>query len=132
GCNRSTVTRWLNGETEPRVAPLLHVVQLTTQRALDFVASLAPLDQVPALHREYADLERQRRLAYEMPWAHAVLHALELESYRRRPRHEPGCIAALLGIDRAQEEAALTALARAGQIKKVRGRFKPNRVLSVD
>lgn len=131
-CNRNTVTRWLRGDTEPRVAQLLHLLQLTTQRALDFVASLVPLEQVPALHREYEDLEQQRRLAYEMPWAHAVLHVIELESYQRLPRHEPGFIASLLGIEPEQESAALRALAQVGQIKQVDGRYRPTRVLSVD
>src|SRR5690606_7166922 len=32
GCNRNTVARWLRGDTEPRLAQLLQLVQLTTQR----------------------------------------------------------------------------------------------------
>lgn len=131
-CNRNTITRWLRGDTEPRVAQLLQLVQLTTQRSLDFVASMVPLEQVPALQSEYEDLQRQRRLAYDMPWANAVLRVLELAAYRRLPRHEPGFIASLLGIDLEQEEAALEALAQARQIKSVGGRFRPSRVLSVD
>ncbi len=131
-CNRNTIARWLRGDTEPRVAQLLHLVQLTTQRSLDFVASMVPLEQVPALHSEYEDLERQRRLAYDMPWANAVLRVLELSVYRQLPQHEPGFIASLLGIELEQEAAALEALVQARQIKKVAGRFRPNRVLSVD
>lgn len=132
GCNRNTVARWLRGETEPRVAELLQLVQLTTQRLLDFVARFVPLQRVAALAKHYQALERQRRIAYDMPWAHAVLHVLELEAYRRLPRHQPGFIARLLGITIETEEAALEALLGAGQIRRVRGRFRPARVLSVD
>lgn len=132
GCNRNTVARWLRGETEPRVAELLHLLQLLTQRLLDFVARLVALDSVPALARHYEDLKRQRRIAYDMPWAQAVLHVLELESYRRLARHEPGFIARLLGITLEQERSALDALLAARQIKRSRGRYRPARVLSVD
>lgn len=132
GCNRNTVTRWLSGKTEPRVPELLHLVQLTTQRVLDFVAYLVPVGRVPALRRHYEDLQRQRDLAYQMPWAHAVLHVLELRAYRTLPRHQPGFIAGLLGIDADLEEAALQALAQARQIRKLRGLWRPARVLSVD
>lgn len=132
GCNRNTVARWLRGETEPRLGELLQLLQLLTQRLLDFVARLVPLDRVAALALHYEALERQRRIAYDMPWAHAVLHALELETYRRLSRHEPGCIARLLGITIEQERAALDALLAARQIQRSRGRFRPSRVLSVD
>ena len=132
GCNRNTLTRWLRAETEPRVAQLLQLLQLTTQRALDFVACLVPPSQVPALSRDYEDLQRQRHLAYEMPWAHAVLRVLELQAYQALPEHQPGFIAKLLGISLEQEQHALDALARAGQIRRAQGRWRPSRVLSVD
>jgi transcriptional regulator with XRE-family HTH domain len=132
GCNRNTVARWLRGQTEPRVAELLQLVQLTTQRLLDFVARLVAIERVPALAAQYDALERQRRIAYDMPWAHAVLHVLELEAYRRLPRHEPGFIARLLGISVETERAALDALLGARQIRRSRGRFRPTQVLSVD
>lgn len=132
GCNRNTVARWLRGQTEPRVGELLRLVQVTTQRVLDFVARLVALEHVPAFARHYEDLERQRRIAYEMPWAHAVLHVLELEAYRKLERHEPGFIARLLGISLEQERAALDALMAARQVERVKGRLRPRRVISVD
>lgn len=132
GCNRNTVARWFQGQTEPKVHQLLHLVQLTTQRLLDFVAGFVPLSELPSLSRSAEDLRRQRSLAYEMPWAHAVLRVLEIEDYRRLPHHEPGFIAARLGLSLEQEESALLALAEAKQIRKARGLWRPARVLSVD
>lgn len=131
-CNRNTVARWLRGDTEPRVSQLLQLLQLTTQRVLDFVASLVEPTQVPALSPDYQDLQRQRDLAYQMPWAHAVLRVLELQAYQQLSAHEPGFIAQWLGIDLEQEQEALQALKEAGQIRWVRGRWHPSRILSVD
>jgi transcriptional regulator with XRE-family HTH domain len=132
GCNRNTVARWFQGQTEPKVHQLLHLVQLTTQRLLDFVAGFVPLNEIPSLSRSAEDLRRQRLLAYEMPWAHAVLRALEVEDYRRLQHHEPGFIATRLGLSLEQEESALQALAEAKQIRKTRGLWRPASVLSVD
>jgi transcriptional regulator with XRE-family HTH domain len=131
GVNRNTVARWLVGATEPRVPLLLALVEATTQRALDFLAELAP-GELPSVAAAQADLRRQRDLAYSHPWAHAVLRALELEQYRALPRHEDGFLAVRTGISLEQEERALEALLRANQIQSRGGRFRARRVLAVD
>lgn len=131
-CNRNTVARWFQGQTEPKVHQVLRLVQLTTQRLLDFIAQFVPLTEIPALARSAEDLRRQRLLAYEMPWAHAVLRALEIQDYRQLSQHEPGFIAARLGLSLEQETAALSALSLAKQIRKSGGLWRPTRVLSVD
>lgn len=132
GVNRNTVARWLAGDTEPRLPQLLAFLDVTTQRALDFVAEVAPPESLPSVAPAYRDLQEQRGLAYRMPWTHAVLRALELTQYRALPRHQPGFIAARAGITLEQEEQCLAALLRAKQIQRRRGLFRVARVLAVD
>jgi hypothetical protein len=64
--------------------------------------------------------------------SHAVLHALELDEYRRAQRHDPELVARALGLPVSDSEALLAELASAGQIKRARGRWKLRRVLTVD
>jgi transcriptional regulator with XRE-family HTH domain len=130
--DRNTVARWLRGASEPKLPDLLRFVDVTTQRLLDFVASFVDPNVLPTLRATWVDLQRQRRLAYDLPWAHAVLRALELDVYRRLTVHEPGFIARLIGIGGALEQQCLDALARAGQIRKRRGKWTLTRVLAVD
>lgn len=130
--NRNTVARWLAGSTEPRLPQLLALVEVTTQRALDFLAELVEPKALPSVAAAHADLQRQRELAYSLPWAHAVLRALELEQYRALPRHRPGFIAACTGLTLEQEEQCLKALLHAKQIRRRGGRFHVGRVLSID
>jgi len=130
--NRNTIARWLTGKTEPRLPQLLSLIQATTQRLLDFLGEAAGGTPLPSIAPAYADLQRQRSLAYRQPWSHAVLRALELEQYRALPRHEPGFVAARLGISLEQEEQCLTALLRAKQVRRRAGRFQVARVLAVD
>jgi transcriptional regulator with XRE-family HTH domain len=132
GVNRNTVARWLRGDTEPRLAELLAFVEVTTHRVLDFIAELVDPERVPSIRRAFCDLRAQRALAYEMPWAHVVLRALELDGYRALPRHEPGFIATRTGISLEEEERCLSALARARQIRRRRGLYRVARVLAVD
>jgi transcriptional regulator with XRE-family HTH domain len=132
GVNRNTVARWLAGTTEPRLPQLLAFLDATTQRALDFVAQVAPPEQLPSVAPAYRDLQEQRGLAYRLPWAHAVLRALELTQYRALPRHQPGFIAACAGVTLEQEEQCLAALLRAKQIQHKHGRYQVARVLAVD
>lgn len=130
--SRNTVARWLDASTEPRLPDLLRWVEATTQRLFDFVAAFADPKSLPSLAAAYGDLERQRRLAYELPWAHAVLRALELDAYTRLPTHVSGFIAARVGIEPELEDECLRALAAAGQIRSKRGKWQVSRVLAVD
>jgi hypothetical protein len=88
--------------------------------------------RVPSVAAAQADLQRQRSLAYGLPWAHAVLRALELEQYRALERHCPGFLAACTGIDAEQERKCLAALLQAKQIRRRGGRYGVRRVLAVD
>jgi transcriptional regulator with XRE-family HTH domain len=132
GVNRNTVARWLSGDTEPRVPQLLALVEATTQRALDFLAFLVEPTSLPSLAAAHADLQQQRGLAYSQPWAHAVLRALELEEYRALPRHDPAVLARSVGISVAESEECFQALLHAKQVRRLKGRYRVGRVLSVD
>lgn len=130
--DRTTVARWLRGVTEPRLPELLAFVAATTPRLLEFVSLFVDPRTLPATSAAYRDLMVQRQLAYELPWSHAVLRALELASYRALPQHQPGFIAAELGISLEEEERYLAALLAAHQVRKRRGRYIVQRVLTVD
>ncbi|MDQ2644815.1 MAG: DUF4423 domain-containing protein [Myxococcota bacterium] len=132
GADRTTVARWVSGATEPKLPELLAIIETTTQRLLDFVALFVDPESLPSTRAAYRDLRAQRRLAYELPWSHGVLRALELEQYRKLPRHEPGFIAACLGLSLEEERRYLSELAKAGQIRLRRGRWELRRVLTVD
>ncbi|HXS18913.1 MAG TPA: DUF4423 domain-containing protein, partial [Polyangiaceae bacterium] len=77
-------------------------------------------------------LQEARRAAYEMPWSHAVLRALELETYKNLPVHQPGWIARQLGLDLAIEQEALHLLGRTGQIELVAGKWHIVDTLTID
>ncbi|HWP08947.1 MAG TPA: DUF4423 domain-containing protein [Polyangiaceae bacterium] len=132
GRSRNTVARWLDGTTEPRLPDLLHFIEATTQRLADFLAAFVDPRTLPSFRESYLDLERQRHIAYAMPWAHAVLRALELDAYRRLAAHQPGFIARQIGIDAELEGGCLKALAAAGQIVRRAGKWRVRRVLAVD
>lgn len=130
--DRTTVARWLHGDTEPKLPELLAFIEHTTQRLLEFVSLFVDPEALAETRRAYRDLVEQRRLAYELPWSHAVLRALEVSRYRALPKHEPGVIAALVGISEEEEARYLKALEACKQIRRVRGRYVVRRVLTVD
>jgi transcriptional regulator with XRE-family HTH domain len=130
--NRNTLARWLDGTTEPRLPDLLRFVHATSLRLLEFLGAIVEPGRLPSMVQAHRDLEAQRRIAYDMPWSHAVLRALELSTYRALDKHEPGFIARQLGIDLATEDSCLRALATSGQIRRTRGKWQQVRVLAVD
>jgi hypothetical protein len=132
GMHRVSVSRFVKGSAEPRLPDLLRLVEGTSLRLLDFLAIFVPPELLPEAKEEWAVLEAQRRVAYELPWSHAVLRAIELESYRRLPSHRAGWIAGRLGIAPQEEERCLSALAQSRLIQRRRGRWVACNVLTVD
>jgi transcriptional regulator with XRE-family HTH domain len=132
GVDRTTLARWLSGHTEPCLPEFLRLVDVTTQRLLDFIALFADPAELSATQAAYLDLRVQQKLAYELPWSHAILRALELAPYRALPQHQPGFLADQIGIDVEQESRYLTELASAGQIRWDGTHFRLHRVLAVD
>jgi len=132
GTNRVSLARWLKGEAEPRLPELLRVIDASSLRLLDFLAAFVPPEQLPEAREKWRVLESQRKVAYSLPWSHAVMRVLETEAYRRLPQHQAGFIARRLGISEAEEAECLQALAASELIAKRRKRWVTTQVLTVD
>jgi transcriptional regulator with XRE-family HTH domain len=132
GIHRVSVARWLKGSAEPRLPDFLKLIDMSSVRLLDFVAVFVSPAELAATRLGWQVLEAQRRVAYELPWSHAVMRVLELEQYRALPAHRPGWIAERLGLPVDEEERCLAALAASKLIRRRRGRWEVLRVLTVD
>ena len=132
GHSRFSVARWLSGSAEPRLPELLSLVEAATFRVLDFLACFTNIDKLPSVAEEFRALEAARKTAYDVPWSHAVLRALELVDYRKLGRHRPGWLAKRLGISRQEEQRCLEALATARQITLQNGLWCVDQTRTVD
>jgi transcriptional regulator with XRE-family HTH domain len=132
GVNRYAVARWQRGRAEPRLPDFLRLVHASADRLLDFIAAFTPPEQVDAIADAWRALEAARELAYDTPWSHAVLRALDLQQYRALPRHRHGWIAERLSISPHEERRCLDLLLRAGQIRKQGARFVVETASRVD
>jgi transcriptional regulator with XRE-family HTH domain len=132
GVDRTTLARWLAGNAEPRLPEFLRLVDVTTQRLLQFIGLFASPADLPSTQAAYRDLQAQQKLAFDLPWSHAVLRALELSSYDALDRHVPGCLGRHIGIDADEEQRYLDELAAAGQIRWEGSHWSLHRVLTVD
>jgi DNA-binding phage protein len=115
GRSRFAVARWLKGEAEPRLPDFLRLIEAMSLRGLDFVAAFVDPKELPSLRGHWERLEAGRRAAFDLPWSHAVLRVIELESYQRAP-HRAGYIAAQLGISTEEEQKCVEALLTSGQL----------------
>ncbi|MGD8860548.1 MAG: DUF4423 domain-containing protein [Myxococcales bacterium] len=132
GINRVSVGRWLKGAAEPRLPDLLRLVEATSLRLLDFVDAFAPAAELPAAREAWQVLEAQRRLAYDLPWSHAVMRVLELRAYRDLRRHSDAFIARRLAIPEEEVARCLQALSDSKLIARRAGRYRVTRMLTVD
>ncbi|MDH5671123.1 MAG: DUF4423 domain-containing protein [Myxococcales bacterium] len=132
GRNRNTVSRWRNGMSEPRLPDLLAFVEASTLRLLDFIALFADPAALETTATAYLQLQNQRRVAYELPWSHAVLRALELADYGRSEHHDDRFIASRLGIDEEEVRRSLDALEAAAVIEHRGSHYSIREVLAVD
>ena len=132
GQSRFAIARWFKAEAEPRLPDFLRLLDALTLRLLDFLEGLVDPSLLESVAPAWQRLQAARLTAYEAPWSHAVLRALELEAYRKQKTHVPGWIAARVGITREEEERGLKLLQASGQIRRRRGRFEVVESMAVD
>jgi hypothetical protein len=130
--SRFALARWLKGDAEPRLPDFLQLIEVSSLRLLDFVSVLVDPADVPCLKEGWEELQLARRAAYQRPWSHALLRALELEQYRALPVHEAGWLARLLGLPEDEERMCLELLASTGQIELFDGKWRVRQVLTID
>jgi len=124
GYSRYSIARWMKGEAEPRLPEFLRLIEATSRRALDFIATLQDPASLPSAEEKWTRLARMRQAAYEESWSHAVLRALELDEYADVGDGN-AWLASVLGIGAAQLEPALAALERSGQIARIGTKWAP-------
>jgi DNA-binding phage protein len=122
--SRFAIARWFKAEAEPRLPDFLCLIDALTLRLLDFLEGIVDPSKLPSVAPVWQRLQAARRTAYEVPWSHAVMRALELEQYAKLANHVPGWIAARIGITQEEEERGLQLLRASGQIRRRRGRFE--------
>lgn len=127
--NRYTLGRWLSSKAQPSLPEFLRLVEATSRRGLDLIALIVDPRDLPSLEKPWNQLQAAREIAYNEPWSHAVLRALEIADYGE---NDSGILARQLGISNALATRGLEALAQSGQIRLEKGRWKLDRVFAVD
>jgi len=130
GYNRYSISRWLQGTAEPKLPELLCLIEVSSRRLLDFIATLVDPARMTSTAASWALLESARETAYGQPWSHAVLRALELDA--DTSEDQASWIARKIGLPRDAVERALQALRKTKHIKQRKGRYVPVQVLKVD
>jgi transcriptional regulator with XRE-family HTH domain len=130
--SRHQVSRWLRGQTQPRLPDFLRVLDAITGRATDLVAELVPIDRVPSAVRDWQRRQAARSLAHEEPWTEAILRVIESRPYRGLSAHSTEFVADALDLSLDTVQRCVDKLDAAGIIAQRGGRYEPVQALTVD
>jgi DNA-binding phage protein len=130
--SRFRVTRFLSGESRPRVPEFLALVQaLSGGRLAEFVALLVDIRHIPELAAERDRLDAARRAVFGYPWTAAVLALLDTQVPSARAV-DASFVARTLGLDLSMAEQCLGVLAQARVLRKRRQGYELHAPLIVD
>jgi hypothetical protein len=132
GRNRYSVASWLDGTAEPKLPDFLRLVDVNGRRLLDLLAALEDPAQLPSVKGRWQQLQRARETAYEMPFSHAVLRALELEGSARPSGSQASWLAKRLGVAKPEVVQALQLLVATGQVRETARGFRLMEVTAID
>lgn len=124
GRNRYTVSRWLHGSGEPTLPELLQYVAVVGGRLVDFAAAFFDPQVLPSVRDAWSHLQLARKAAYELPWSHGVLRALEVKNAPAGLLAQKSWLASTLNVSVAEVQSSLDILEVTGQVKKSRSRYK--------
>ena len=131
GHSRHQVRRWLSEEAVPKLPQFFGLVQAITGRLPDLIGELVPIERVPSLRAQHAQLQAARRLAHDQPWTEAVLRLLETQD-ARATHFDAQQIAERLSISEELVQTCLAQLVSAGIVDRDGSRFRVVDALSVD
>lgn len=130
--HRGTLTRWVEGESQPRLPQFLRLLEATTHRLLEFVSLIVDPEKLDSVREAYRTLGLQQTLAYDHPASGLVLRALELETYRQLPTHSSGELIRATGLREEEVDRLLVLLQEAGLVRWCSPRYELVEVSTVD
>jgi len=110
---------------------LLRIANACSYRLCDCVEIFVEPSEVPEIATMYETLQRQRQVAYDMPWSHAVLRAMELPGYRKSAGLSETFLTQALGTTESVVRERIAASLRPEHCGDG-GRWVPAEVLAVD
>jgi len=123
GLSRFRISRFLNGQTRPRLPEFFELLQGLTGRLADFVALFVEIQRIPRLAAEYVKLAASRRAAFVHPWTSAVVALLDTASCRKRGAVDSAFFARALAITPEVAQECLDVLSEAGVLRKRRNGY---------
>lgn len=130
--DRHAAGRWLRGQSDIKMADLLRFIEWTSLSLYDFLSSFVDPARLPEAQDEYRALLAARTAAKTMPWAHAIVHMVDLPSYSQCEKHEAGWFASRLGLSLQEEAQCLAHLVESGQLTYRQERYFATDRLNVD
>jgi hypothetical protein len=121
--SRFRISRFLNGQTRPRLPEFFILLHALTERLADFVALLVDVRQIPRLAAEHAKLAASRRAAFAHPWTSAVVALLDTDAFRKRGAVDAEVLAEALGTESSAAQQCLDVLTEAGVLRRRPGRY---------
>jgi len=121
GFSRYQVSRWLSGGTQPNLPEFLCLVDVMSRRLLDLLALFADPARLPSVAARWQQIDVARKAAYQMPWSHAVLRALEIEA-PQRGAEQLSWLSQRVGIPVEVVRECLAVLRATGQVREHRSR----------
>jgi transcriptional regulator with XRE-family HTH domain len=132
GTNRYSVARWLKGQAQPMLPTFLQLVDVMSGRMPDLIASMVDPTKLPTLADRWGQLQRARKLAYEDPWGHALLRALQLDTYVSQQGDElVDWLSERLSIDKTHVRVLFERLHHSGLISNSNGRWHTDHIARV-
>lgn len=133
GASRYAVSRWLAGQTRPRLPDFLRLIEALTSRLSDLLVELVDIECLPALAEAHRQRHASQRVAFDEPWVSGVMCVLGTDAYQALGRHVPGWIADRMGFPVEVEQRCLQRLEQVGLIaRRGRGTYRIRDELTVD
>ncbi len=128
GLSRYAISRWMTGQTEPKLPDFFMLFEAISTRLIDLVSVLVDTSLMPTVAEQVRLADMRRQGAFALPWTQGVLRAIELQPYRDLEAHEPGWIGLQLGIDMEMEAKCLSFLRETGQVSWTGTHYEGNTV----
>lgn len=121
------VDRWVYGRTEMTFPEVCHALyQFTGQGFFSWLSNAVPIAQLPSVIPFAAQGESERSVYLSFPYAAGLEAAVQLEAYKKLPRHDSNWMAEVTGLAVEVVDRMLPILESVQRLKRVGDKYEVN------
>jgi transcriptional regulator with XRE-family HTH domain len=125
--SRFKISRWTSGKQNIKLAEMLQIIDFCTTELYSFLSRITSQESAPTIYNELVARAKEAQEYYSLPATSLILSALDLDAYKKLPKHDDLFLKQKTGLDIFEIRKILANLLQMNMVSLKDGRYYSSR-----